>query len=96
MHPAGTFLYVATYDGLSTYAVNPTSGALTKVGTLPGYHGVVALIRPEALRMRWPRSERRHWSRLRLCERNGVLTPIVGSPFAGASGGGAVTIDPTG
>ena len=27
---------------------------------------------------------------------NGALTPIVGSPFAGASGGVAVTIDPTG
>ena len=43
VHPSGAFVYVATYDdGVITYAVNPTTGALSRVGApvLPGSRSI--------------------------------------------------------
>ena len=53
-HPSGAFVYVATYDdGVITYAVNPTTGALSRVGR--PYHqevGSLPFIRRETSRIR--------------------------------------------
>ena len=94
IHPAGTFLYVAAGDGLYTNAVNPTSGALTSVGTaVPGNHGVA--LHPSG-NFAYAVSAGVAGVYVYAIGGNGALTAIAGSPFAGGTGGVEVAIDPTG
>lgn len=93
IHPAGTFLYVAAGNGLFTYAVNATSGALTSVGTaVPGNHGVE--VHPSG-NFAYAVSAGFAGVYVYAIGGNGALTAIAGSPFAG-DGGVEVAIDPTG
>ena len=79
--------------------MNPTTGALTKVGAAPpGHHGSVALHPSGSFAYATGAGPAGGIGPIFVyaIDGNGALTPVVGSPFAGASGGGAVTIDPTG
>ena len=96
IHPSGKWIYVAAFDSLLTYAVNPTTGALTNVGTLAVESLSIAIHPSGNFAYATGRPNLSPVIFVYAIDSNGALTPIQGSPFAGGAFDGTVAIDPAG
>jgi 6-phosphogluconolactonase (cycloisomerase 2 family) len=97
IHPSGNWIYVALGDnGLVTYAVNPTTGALTNVGT-NAFKSFSITIHPSgnlAYVNGHPSSSPGFFAFS--IDSNGALNAIPGGPVANVAGSRRMAIDPTG
>jgi 6-phosphogluconolactonase (cycloisomerase 2 family) len=98
--PDGRFVYTANLDGTNTvgeYSINPTTGALTTMGTIAtgsAPHGIA--VDPSSRFVFASGIDTNAIYAYTINSKTGVLTSVVGSPFSGVNSPIALSVDPTG
>ena len=98
VNPAGTFAFVANFGGdtISVYAIDPTTGALSQVGSVAtGVNPFDIAINPEGTFLYAANYGSANVSVYSISSK-GVLSPIAGSPFAAGTKPFSVAINPAG